>query len=398
MPVSFEEILSKSSIIKDSTVLSPHYVPESLLYREEYIQDIMREVAPALKGKRVRNIFIYGKTGTGKTSSLKFIVSKFEEAREKLGSKSRIFYMNCRVYNSRYRVLQRFLRFYYDEIEKSGFGLSYFYEKLVEKLSEGEQIVLVLDEIDAVKDIDDLIYTLVRANDDIQGKGGLSLIGISNKLGFKKDLDPRSRSSLYEREIIFPPYDARQLRDILLQRVELGFHPNTVSEGAVNLISAITAQENGDARYALKLLQTAGEIADTNGESLVEPKHVEAARRQVEFDIALEAIKSLPINIQLVLYALAKMTVSKAKRSLGTDDDTYFYSGDLYQYYTKLAKTIHKKPKSARTYRDYITELDNLGLISTVFTSKGVRGHTRLIKMGLNPEDAIRIIERNLGL
>jgi len=39
-----------------------------------------------------------------------------------------------------------------------------------------------------------------------------------------------------------------------------------------------------------------------------------------------------------------------------------------------------------------------MGLISTLFTSKGIRGHARLIRAGHNPGDIIRIIERNIGM
>ncbi|RME78931.1 MAG: cell division control protein Cdc6, partial [Methanobacteriota archaeon] len=254
------------------------------------------------------------------------------------------------------------------------------------------------DEIDVVKDIDDLIYTLVRANDEIK-KGGLSIIGISNKLGFKADLDPRSRSSLYEREIIFPPYDARQLKGILLQRVKLGFKRGSVSSSAASLIAAITAQENGDARYALKLLQTAGEIAESSNHDLLEEKHVEMARRQVEYDIAAEAMRSLPMNHQLVLYSLAKLTLSKnTALTMEGSDNKYFFSGDLYEAYCRVCRQLRKKAKSARSYRDYINELESLGLISTVFTSKGIKGHTRLIRIGHNPEDVISIVERVLDI
>ncbi|RME79648.1 MAG: hypothetical protein D6769_01740, partial [Methanobacteriota archaeon] len=145
MVPTFEEILNNDALIKDASVLSPHYVPDMLLYREEQIGAIMKEVAPALKNQKPKNIFVYGKTGTGKTTSLKFIMQKFDETKKKHNKGASIFYMNCRIYNSRYRIFQKFLKNYYDEIEKPGFGLSYFYEKMLEKLSEGEQIVLVLD-------------------------------------------------------------------------------------------------------------------------------------------------------------------------------------------------------------------------------------------------------------
>ena len=71
-------------------------------------------------------------------------------------------------------------------------------------------LVVVLDEIDVVKDLDDLIYTLTRANSDMKS-GGITIVGVSNKVSFKEDLDPRSLSTLYENELVFPPYNSNEL-------------------------------------------------------------------------------------------------------------------------------------------------------------------------------------------
>jgi cell division control protein 6 len=223
------------------------------------------------------------------------------------------------------------------------------------------------------------------------------MVGVSNRLSFKNALDNRSKSSLYENEVIFPPYDASQLKNILSQRVEQGFEKGTVSDAALGLISAITATDNGDARYALKLLVKSGDVAQSQGASTVEEKHVNDARNLVEYDFAAEGISTLPINHQVVLYTIAKMTLMN-KQKLTEGDDTYLFSGDVYDQYTKIAKKIGNSPKSARWYREYINELEALGLISTVFTSKGIRGHTRLIKAGHNPLDIVNIVEKRVGM
>ncbi|MEM4295952.1 MAG: AAA family ATPase, partial [Candidatus Anstonellales archaeon] len=299
MVSNLEELLNKKSIIKDRNALSPHFIPDNILYRDSEIEAIARTIAPVLKQEKPKNLFIYGKTGTGKTTCAKYVIKKVSEVKERYNVNAEFHYLNCRVYDSRYKIMQNFLKNYYPEIEKSGFGLPYFYEKLIDALSQNKYIVLVLDEIDIVKDLDELIYTLIRINDEAKN-GSLSIVGISNKLSFKTKLDPRSRSSLYETEIIFSPYDAIQLRGILEQRIKIAFEPNTIAGNAISLISAITAQENGDARYALKLLHTAAEVAEQEGSNIVEERHVENARRLVEYDIAAEAIKTLPLHHQLI--------------------------------------------------------------------------------------------------
>ena len=177
---------SSLSLFTDISVLSPHYVPEKLPFRDGEINEIKNVLNPAFQNKKPRNLFIYGKTGTGKTCSVKHVM-------EKISSENVVmFYINCRIYNSRYRILQKALKKFVPELEKSGFGLPFLYEKLIEISSSGKQLVIVLDEIDMVKDLDELVYTLTRVNDEVKN-GGVTIIGISNKLSFKDALDPRSK-------------------------------------------------------------------------------------------------------------------------------------------------------------------------------------------------------------
>ncbi len=65
----FEDMEEAPTIFKDVNVLSPHYVPKELPFRERHINEITSILSPALKGQKPRNLIIYGKTGTGKTAS-----------------------------------------------------------------------------------------------------------------------------------------------------------------------------------------------------------------------------------------------------------------------------------------------------------------------------------------
>ena len=60
------------------------------------------------------------------------------------------------------------------------------------------------------------LYTLTRTDN-------VSIASISNFVDFKQFIKPRVRSSLRDREIVFPPYNAQQLVDILQERSEMSF-------------------------------------------------------------------------------------------------------------------------------------------------------------------------------
>ena len=52
---------------------------------------------------------------------------------------------------------------------------------------------------------------------------------------FKDNLDPRVKSSLSEEEVLFPPYNALQIQDILKKRSEKAFKPETILPGTDRL-------------------------------------------------------------------------------------------------------------------------------------------------------------------
>ena len=266
--MNFKDILSEKSVFINKDALSPHYLPERIIHREKEIEKIMRVVAPVFKNKRPNNVFIYGKHGTGKTSSVKSIMKQFKE----LPSNGSINYINCRMYNTRYKILQKLAN---DIVgfSKNGFPPSHFYERIMSWINNGNRfLIIVLDEIDIIKDLNELIYTLTRANDEIRN-GGISIIGISNRIDFKDKLDQRSKSALLESEVVFPPYNSEQLKEILAYRANLGFSENACDTSAINLAAAIAARETGDARYALKMLMYAGEIADEKKDEVVTYRH-----------------------------------------------------------------------------------------------------------------------------
>ncbi len=165
-------------------------------------------------------------------------------------------------------------------------------------------VVIMLDEIDKlVEKAATTPSTISRMNSELENSR-VSIIGISNDLKFTDFLDPRVKSSLGEEEIVFPPYDANQLRDILQHRSEVAFKGGALSDDVIPLCAAFAAQEHGDARRALDLLRTAGELAERAQSETIVEEHVRQAQDKIELDRVVEVVRTLPTQSKLVLFSI----------------------------------------------------------------------------------------------
>ncbi len=392
----FAEHINRESVFKNRDALSPHYVPQNLPYREEQVQELSKIVAPILSGRKPENVFIYGKTGAGKTVVTKYVLKKLAEFAERKNIPVRPIYINCRIHNTRSRVFVKIASELMPGENFLGLSTAYIYEKILARVKEENlRLIIVLDEIDKLKGISETVYALNRANDELE-RGSVSLIGISNVLTLKDSLDPRTKSTLLQHEMIFPPYNAEGLKRILEDRAREGFREGAVSQGAIALTAAYAARQSGDARYALQLLLRAGDVADEEGASVVTEKHVEKAKERVEEDIILEMIEALPEQEQILLLAVAKLTLSRKGQKTFGSDDVVLTSGEVYEAYAHLARELGKEPVSDRWFREYISELSMYGLLNVVQAGKGFRGNTRIIRLLFSPAKIVSVLERTL--
>ena len=391
----FEEMIKPQRLFKNRDALSPHYIPEELPFREEEIRELSSKLAPILSGRKPENVFIYGKTGTGKTAVVKRVLSSLNDYAEKKNLPVRGLYVNGRIHDTEYKVMIKISRLLEPEKDYMGYSTSAIYDRIIERIDGGGmRLVVAIDEIDMVKETANLIYRLNRSNDELE-KGSISLIGISNNPSFKDKLDQRVRSTLCEVEMVFPPYDAEQLRVILEKRVKEAFNPDTVDPEAVSAAAALAAKHSGDARYALQLLLRAGDLAEEEGADKVTAAHVMDAQKLVEEDIVYEMISTLPDQQKLVLLALATM-ISRGAGITALNGGKVVTSGALYTYYRRVAEEYGLNPVSDRWFRDYLNELDTYGIISLEVSGRGFRGNTRIITLRVDPRRLLEVLRRSL--
>ncbi len=375
----FEHFLRQDSLFIDKSVLSSAYMPDEVLYREEQIQEVANILAPALKIEKPSNLFIYGKTGTGKTLTIKYVTKSMQEIAAKNKIQVMFIYLNCklkRVADTEYRLIAQLIKEFGQDVPATGLPTDEIYTIFYRLLDEKKQIVLLLlDEIDQLtkKIGDEILYNLTRINSELKNSQ-ICLIGISNNLIFSEHLDPRVRSSLSEEELIFPPYNALQIQDILRKRASKAFKENTVQSGVIEKCAAFAAREHGDVRRAIDLLRVAGELAERGGQITVTLSHLDDAERKVESDKILNVITNQPKQFQLVLYAIFLINPQKK----------HFFTGEIYEVYATLCKQHKLNVLTQRRVSDILAELDTSGIINAEIISKGRYGRTRKISLSLD--------------
>ncbi len=381
----FDNLLESRPIFEDKEVLRPSYTPNYLPHRREQLNSIAVILVVALRGETPSNILIYGKTGTGKTASVKFVGRELMEAGTSRGVPCNVVYINCEVVDTQYRVLAYLARQFNKDVPMTGWPTDQVYAEFVEALdSQGGSVIIILDELDKLvrKSGDDVLYNLSRINLELKNTR-VSLIGISNDLKFTEYLDPRVRSSLAEEEIIFPPYDANQLRDILEERARLAFKEHALKAEVIPLCAALAAQEHGDARRALDLLRVSGELAERVNAEGVKEEHVRTAQMRIELNRVAEVIRTLPTQAKLVLYSIITLHQS-GERSATT--------GEVNRVYETLCRQIDLDVLTKRRITDLIMELDLLGIINTKVVSKGRYGRTKEISLSVPVDETFRVL------
>lgn len=380
----FDSYVTKKSIFKDKKVLSHAFIPDEILHRDKEIIHISSIVAPALKNYQPSNIFIYGSVGTGKTICVKMVLKRLNESAEKNKVNVKTIYINCKmkkVADTEYRLMAQLLNEIGVKVPDTGLPTDVLYRNFFTEIDKSEQtVIIVLDEIDALvrKIGDEFLYNLTRINSELK-KAKISFIGITNNLSFSNNLDARVKSSLGEEEIIFHPYNATQLKDIMSYRAEMAFRPGAVKIDVINKCAALAAQEHGDARRALDLLRVAGEIAERYGFNEVLEEHIDMAEKKIDHDRINETIKMLPGQTKAVLYAIMSMTNENGGKVL---------TGDVFNYYKDLCIKNNLRYLTPRRVGDLINELDMLSIINTQVVSKGRYGRTREITLNI-PEDVM---------
>ncbi|RQG99243.1 Cdc6/Cdc18 family protein [Natrarchaeobius oligotrophus] len=362
MSESDDLFIREDPIFVNKELLEISHLPDEgrIVGRDEEIGQLANAVNPAIFGQSPSNVLIYGKTGTGKSLCAKYVSRRLVSTAEEEGIGAVFAYVDCAQDTTETQAAQTIASSVNTTetdvyIPDKGISTATYYKRLWRILDQEYDVALIiLDEIDKLED-DAILMQLSRA-----GEAGkvtsckIGVIGISNKIKYKDRMDERVKSSLCEREFVFPPYNASQLNEIMAARSD-AFREGVLDDGVIPRAAALAAREHGDARKAIDILRYAGEIAQTKGADTVREDFVVQARERAEVDRFRELIRGSTPHSRYALQALTVLSLEQCDDA-AADGNEGFRTTRIYDVYEQICRQEGTDALSLRRVRDLLKE------------------------------------------
>ncbi|MFA9427654.1 orc1/cdc6 family replication initiation protein [Natronorubrum sp. A-ect3] len=374
--------------------LREDYQPDEIVGRDEELQQYIAALQPVINGDQPANVFLYGKAGVGKTACTRYLLSELKSDAVEYGVDLTTIRTNCEDLSTSYQVaiqLINDLRGSENRLKPTGYPRRQVNEWLWDELdSIGGTIIIVFDEVDHIED-DSILYQIprARANGNLK-EAKVGIIGISNDFKFRESLSSKVQSSLCEKELQFPAYNANELRTILRQRADTAFYEDVVPREVIAKCAAFGARDAGDARQSLDLLMEAGDIAVEQDADQVTEAHVDEARAALERSRIVDGVAGLTQQGHLVLYALVML------HEEGKTPTRARAIQDRYKIVCDRAAVDSLVP---RRMRDHLNELAMLGIASRVERNKGeVGGRYYEYSLDTNPDLLLEALDETVDM
>ena len=365
--------IGAGKVLVDRSPLSFDWTPPNLVGRDREFSSLasmfMGIGSEGVSGRAV----VIGHVGTGKT----VLTRRFGEdvIRELEGVRKIAFsHVNCRNHPSTNQVLQQIALSLDSRHPERGFSSGEIIQTIRRNIrSRGLHMILVLDEVDVLirRDNSDLIYKLLRIDENQGGQGTISLILVSQDLSLMGMMEPAIISRLGESNVLkLEPYDYNGLIGISKQRYEASCRPGSVSDDILDKIGRFAA-DTGDARLAIELLEAAVRRAEMDGRgevtlSDVMPSTIRSA------SVEPSQVDSLSTHQKLVLLGICRRLRKEEEVS----------SGDARKLYEVICEEFSMKPRSYTTFWKHLKALEREGLLEARSTNTSVgRGRTTYITM-----------------
>ena len=373
----FEALLRSPSIFKDESKLDINFIPNRLPHRNKELSLLSQLFLTLLTNpnKTSRKILITGKTGIGKTVTVKFFGEMLIEASEKRNMLIKYVHINCRKERTSYKVLIKIIRSLNKNFPKRGYSPQDLLEIINDLLnSQNLHLLIVLDELNYLISNDrDLIYSLTRLNDDsFNLPQRLSIIGIVRDISCINNLDNSTLSTLQRNIIRFDDYSSEQIFNILKYRADISFREHVISDDLIEMISDIVFIK-GDIRYGLNLLWKAAKIAESKNLKSITAECVRIANQDLVPFSTLDALKDM--SIQKLIFLLSIVILLKK------NSEPHISLAEIIKLYHILCENTEIQPRSYSQLWNYLQEYKKENFVSLKLQSKEIKGRKTLIEI-----------------
>lgn len=384
-----DDIYQTGDIFSNRELVRVGYVPElsRIVGRDDEVREVGGALGPAIEGGPPETCIIYGKTGTGKSLVARCVTRGAVQRAQDNGYSFQYSYVDCSDYQTEAKASREMARGLQQQlhadksIPRIGIGAADYRDITWELLSnyEIDAFVVILDEIDKLEN-DEILRSISRAKESGKSSTNIGAICISNKIEYQKRFSERVNSSLQENDLVFDPYDADQLRDILTNRKD-AFKKGVLDNTVIPKIAALSAQEHGDARKAVDTLYEAGRLAEKAGATTVTDDFVEEALKKAEAKRFKELVAGQPPQVKLVLGALASLTKAQHQDQ--------FRTSTIYDWYKSAAKDEGKSPLSYDRVSKLLREQGFLGITESEHTGGGYGEGSYMVHRLLRDPDIV---------
>jgi archaeal cell division control protein 6 len=389
----YAEVEKENLLFADKTFLDNLTLPSQIIGREKKAKELVRFLLGYKQGLVVPLISVYGRSGSGKSTIVKFVCENLDE-------EVSYAYVNLRKARTVFGCANLILTELGLPSLKSAQGINTAIEQISnaieQRLSNNNKknnnsgnnntaklFVLVLDEFDVLLydkrgKPSDFIYKLLVMEEKLREKGYLMcIVAISNNVMSDYEIDDRVRSRIGSSEVFFEPYTQQAVLAILKDRGARAFSEAVDSE-ILEYCAVHSSKEHGDARRAIDLLRVAAEIASKReGGEKISKMHVDAALARLQRDRVSTTLSSASYHLKLAATALARISY--------LTQEAWHSTSTVYNQY-RLILEDGTKPLTYRRIAELLTELENMGLVISHTSSKGRHGYGTQYKLVVPPE------------
>lgn len=373
-----KKLQKQNSIFKDKRYLDSLFLPSKIIGRAKQAEQLIQYINSLKQGLLVPVISVYGRSGTGKSTVVRFVCKNLSDI-------LCFSFVNLRKAKTVFGCANLILSELGFANLKSAQGMNKAIDSMEGRILEilkkenKKFFVLALDEYDVIFSDprgkpSDFVYKLLTLEENLREKGfWLCIITISNNALADNDLDDRVKSRMGNSEIFFEPYGQVDVFNILRDRAQKAF-VKKIDGSVLQHCAKLSTDDHGDARRALDLLRVAAELSDG---TKVTKDDIEKAVDIIQKDRISTIISNAALHQRVVIAAICACSL--------LSENAWNSTSSIYERYKKYVGK-DKKPLSYRRVVDLLVEIKNSGLVESRTLSKGRGGYGTEYKLKISPD------------